>query len=143
MRRDDSTKLKAEPSRLLPWLCWVQGVYFLVLGVWPLVSIRTFQAVTGKKTDNWTGNENDHWLVNTVGVLVAAIGLVFLVAAWRRRVSLDAALLAIGSCIGLAAIDIIYVARGVILPVYLIDAAVEIVFVVLWLVCLREVRRAG
>ena len=143
MPRDNSTKSNAEPSRLLRWLCWIQGVYFFVLGAWPLVSIQTFQAVTGKKTDNWTGNENDHWLVNTVGVLVAAIGLVFVAAAWRRKVSLDAAVLAIGSGLGLAAIDVVYVVRGVILPVYLIDAAAEIAFVLLWLICLREVRRGN
>ena len=44
--------------RLAVWLCWVQGAYFLVTGVWPLVSIRSFQAVTGKKTDHLaTGSE--------------------------------------------------------------------------------------
>jgi hypothetical protein len=129
-------------SRLTIWLCWAQGVYFFVFGVWPLVSIESFQAITGKKTDNApTGLEADHWLVNCVGVLVAAIGFVFLFAAWRRRVPLDAAVLAIGSCLGLIAIDVIYVARGVILPIYLGDAAIEAVLIVGWLICLPDVRR--
>ena len=44
----------------------VQGVYFLLTGVWPLLSIRTFEAVTGPKVDRW--------LVKTVGLLVAVIG---------------------------------------------------------------------
>jgi hypothetical protein len=26
-------------------LCWAQGLYFLATGVWPLVSVDTFQAV--------------------------------------------------------------------------------------------------
>jgi hypothetical protein len=129
-------------SRLVVWLCWVQGLYFFVFGLWPLVSIETFQAVTGKKTDNApTGLEVDHWLVNCVGVLVAAIGLVFLFAALRKRASIDAAVLAVASCLGLTAIDVIYVARGVILPIYLGDAMFEAAFVVLWLVCLRDVQR--
>ena len=33
-------------------LCSVQGLYCLITGVWPLVSIDTFQAVTGPKTDH-------------------------------------------------------------------------------------------
>src|SRR5437764_10320112 len=64
-------------SRSLPiLLSWVQGVYYLLTGVWPLVSIRTFQIVTGVKTDNLpTGREADHWLVMAVGVLITAIAL--------------------------------------------------------------------
>jgi hypothetical protein len=144
MQGDKSTKPSDHTPRLAIWLCWIQGAYFFVLGVWPLISIDTFQAVTGKKTDHLvTGRESDHWLVNTVGVLVAAIGLVFLIAAWRRRVSLDAAVLAICSGSGLAAIDITYVARGTILPVYLGDAAIEIVFVAVWLVSLRPIYRGN
>src|SRR4051812_18508514 len=125
---------RGRQSRLVVWLCWAQGFYFFAFGVWPLVSIETFQAITGKKTDNApTGLEADHWLVNCVGVLVAAIGLVFLCAARRKRASIDTAVLALGSCLGLTAIDVIYVARGVILPVYLGDAAIEVVFLILWI----------
>jgi hypothetical protein len=114
-------------------------MYFFITGVWPLVSIETFQAVTGKKADNApTGLEADHWLVNCVGVLVLAISLVFLLNAWRKRVSVDAAVLAIGSGLGLAAIDVIYVARKVILPVYLADAAAQAVLIILWTVWLAR-----
>jgi hypothetical protein len=114
-------------------LCWVQGIYFLVTGVWPLVSIHTFQAVTGRKTDHLvTGSEADHWLVNTVGVLVTANSVVLLAAACRRRVTIDVATLGIASGIGLTAIDLIYVSRGTISAVYLTDAALEFMFVVAW-----------
>jgi hypothetical protein len=50
--------------------------------------------------------------------------------------------LALGACIGLAAIDVIYVARGVILPIYLGDAAIEVVLVILWIICLPDVKRS-
>lgn len=114
-------------------LCWIQGVYFFVLGVWPLISIETFQAVTGKKTDHLvTGRESDHWLVNTVGALVAANGLVFLLSAWRQRVPVEVAVLGITTAIALTAIDVIYVFREVILPVYLIDAVIEVLFIAGW-----------
>src|SRR5689334_15478986 len=114
-------------------LCWNQGVYFLITGIWPLVSIETFQAVTGKKTDHLvTGSENDHWLVNTVGVLVIAIGLTLLFAGWRRIFSAEVALLAIASAIGLICIDVVYHARGTISAVYLADAGLQLAFVVAW-----------
>jgi hypothetical protein len=52
-------------------LLWVQGAYYLATGIWPLVSVETFQWVTGPKTDHLpSGYEADHWLVMTVGVLV-------------------------------------------------------------------------
>jgi hypothetical protein len=141
MSRLEPAEPNSQSPRLAIWLAWIQGLYFFVLGVWPLVSIQTFQAVTGKKTDHLvTGRESDHWLVNTVGVVVAAIGLVLLLAAWRRRVSLDAATLAIACAVGLASIDVVYVIRGAILPVYLVDAAIETAFAVAWLGCLRQLR---
>jgi len=62
-------------------------VYFLLTGIWPLLSMRTFEAVTGPKVDRW--------LVKTVGVLVAVIGSkiyladavieALLVGLWGRR----------------------------------------------------------
>ena len=118
-------------------LLWTQGGYFLLTGVWPLVSIESFQRVTGRKTDHLvTGDENDHWLVMTVGVLVTAIAVTLLLAAWRRAYSLEVAALAIGSALGLTAIDVIYVARRAISPIYLADAALEVTLIVVWIVVL-------
>lgn len=96
------------------------------------MSIRTFERVSGPKTDNWTGKEADHWLVYTVGVLITVGALVLLLAAWRRNPSAEVALLAIGMAAGLTAIDVIYVARGVIWPIYLLDAAIEVVLIAAW-----------
>jgi hypothetical protein len=124
----------ARGATLFATLCAVQGFYYLVTGVWPLVSIETFQAVTGPKTDHLaTGREGDHWLVNTVGVLVTANALVLLLASWRNRPSPEVVLLAVGSALGLAVIDVIFVARDVLWSVYLADAAVELLLVVGWL----------
>jgi hypothetical protein len=83
-------------------ICGRQDVYFLVTGVWPLVCIESFQLVTGRKTHHRvTGHEADHWLDNTVGVLVIVIGLALLFAAWRGRFSFDSMILGAGSAIGL------------------------------------------
>jgi hypothetical protein len=114
-------------------MLWTQGAYYLATGVWPLVSIESFQMVTGPKTDHLvTGREADHWLVMTVGVLVTAIGLTLLVAAWRRRCPPEVAVLAVASAVGLTAIDAVYVARRVIAPIYLADAAAEAVLLTGW-----------
>jgi hypothetical protein len=95
-----------------------QGVYYVATGMWPLVNMRSFERVTGPKIDKW--------LVKTVGVLVTSIGGALLVAATRRRISPEARVLAAGSAVGLAAIDVYYVAKRRIAPVYLLDAVTEL-----------------
>jgi hypothetical protein len=128
--------------RLYRSIGWIQGLYFLLTGIWPLVSIKTFQLVTGRKTDHLiTGREADHWLVNTVGVLVIAIGITLLFSAWRGRFSAEVAILGIAAAIGLIGIDVIYVARGTISAVYLIDAVLQAAIVIAWLVCVWQSRR--
>jgi hypothetical protein len=130
-------------SRLAFWLLAVQGGYFAVLGVWPIVDIRSFQAVTGPKTDHLpTGDQDDHWLVVTVGALITAIGISLLVACYTRRLSPEAAVLGILSAIVLAAIDIVFVWREVIAPIYLADAVVEILFVCCWVAAISTNREA-
>jgi hypothetical protein len=102
-----------------------QGLYYVVTGVWPLVSMRTFEAVTGLKVDKW--------LVKTIGVLVSVVGAVLMLAGRRcRHVDPEPALLAAGSATGLAVIDTVYAARGRISKVYLLDAVVEVALVIAW-----------
>jgi hypothetical protein len=74
--------------------------------------------------------------VQTVGVLVGVIGLVFLSAAWRGRLALETVILALGSAAGLTAIDLIFVSLGVIPPIYLADAAAEVILITAWIVAL-------
>jgi hypothetical protein len=83
-------------------LALLQGGYFLLTGIWPLLSRRTFEAVTGAK--------QDFWLARTVGVLVASVGSVLVLTGKRDRVGPDARWLAASSAAGLAAIDILYAA---------------------------------
>ena len=111
-------------------LATMQGLFYLLTGLWPLIDIASFQRVTGPKTDLW--------LVKTVGVLVTVIGVVLLMAARRHRVSRELVLLAGGSALGLAAIDLIYSLSGRISPIYLADAAVEIGLALLWAVAWRR-----
>jgi hypothetical protein len=102
----------------------LQGTYFLITGIWPIVSIDTFQAVTGPKTDLW--------LVKTVGVVVAIVGIVLAIAGLRDAVTLEIVVLAAGSALGLAIIDIRYSLADAISRIYLLDACVELAIVLLW-----------
>lgn len=111
-------------GRALAGVAAVQGVYFLATGVWPLVHIESFLAVTGPKTDLW--------LVYTVGALVAVVGAALIAAARSGRVTPEVGVLAVGSALALAAIDVTFVARRVIDPIYLADAAAEVVLMLGW-----------
>jgi len=95
-----------------------QGGYYIGTGVAPFISRRAFEAVTGPKKE-W-------WLVETVGLLVTAVGAGVATAAARDRVTPEITIVAAGCAGGLAAIDIVYAARGRISPAYLADAAAQI-----------------
>jgi len=116
----------------------MQGAYFLATGIWPLVSVESFQMVTGPKTDHLGTEMGDHWLLITVGVLITVVAVPLLTAACRRVLHAEVILLAIGSALGLTEIEIIYVWRGAIPPIYLLDAALEVLLLFGW--CLVAAR---
>ncbi len=116
-------------------LALLQGLYFLLGGLWPLISMSSFLAVTGPKADLW--------LVKTVSLLLMTIGLTLIIAWGSKRESIEIVLLAAGSAASLAAIDIIYAVKGRISSVYLLDAAVELFFVILWAHILLRRRRGN
>lgn len=100
-----------------------QGSYYLLTGLWPLIHMASFEAVTGPKVDDW--------LVRMVGLLVAVIGGTLYLAAQRGNRTLEILGLAIGSALAFTSIDVWYALTGRISPIYLADAVVEIVIVVL------------
>jgi hypothetical protein len=114
---------RAEP--LASRLAVAQGVVDVVTGVWPIVHLRSFEAVTGPKREGW--------LVKTVGALITVIGGTLLTAGLRRRVSPELMLLAAGSAVSLAAVDLRYSPQRI-SPVYLLDAVLEGVIVTGWCV---------
>jgi hypothetical protein len=100
-----------------------QAAYYLGSGVWPIVSLRTFERVTGPKTDDW--------LVRTVGLLAATIGGVLALRAADGGEP-DSAL-GVSAALAFATTDVVHVGRGVISPIYLADAAVELALAGAWL----------
>jgi hypothetical protein len=104
-----------------------QGGFWVATGLWPLVHLRSFEAVTGRKRDKW--------LVKTVGLLVTCVGLELLRGARQGRPS---ALLGASAAATLGAVDVVYVGKKRISKMYLLDAAVELALVGAW--CLAGAR---
>ena len=102
-----------------------QGIYFFVTGIWPFLSMRTFLMVTGPKTDLW--------LVKTVGIILAVIGAVLIVAQMNGEINTSVMILAMGSALCLAIVEFIYVAKRVISPIYLGDAFLELILIGWWI----------
>lgn len=95
-------------------------------GLWPIVYMDGFLAFTGPKTDLW--------LVRTMGLMLMVSGMVLMMAAaHRRQRSMETAALGIGVAVVLAGADIFFALTGQIPGVYLLDAAVEVLFLVLWI----------
>jgi len=105
-------------------LATFQGLFYLLTGLWPLVSIESFQAVTGGKTDLW--------LVKTVGLLIAVIGAAVFRARNRPALFPEILILAAGSALALGTVDVLYSVRGVIPKIYLLDAPIEAALVAGW-----------
>lgn len=99
-----------------------QAIYFLFMGLWPLLHYRSFEAVTGKKIDTW--------LVKTIAWLFIVIG----VQLWTSDPQ-EMVLLGLGSAFAVGAADIYYsFIKQRISWVYTLDALPQIIFVILWLV---------
>ena len=123
-------------SLWLPRIAAAHFFFYVATGVWPLVHMPSFVAVTGAESKP----ERAWWLVQTVAVLICVIGSVIGFAAWRRRFTIETVLLAVGGAAGLAAVDLILVPKGIIAPIYLWDAAAEIGLIALWLWAWRRER---
>ncbi len=110
-----------------------QGAFYLATGLWPIVHLPSFEAVTGPKLEGW--------LVKTVGAMIAVAGSSMLAAGRARSVGAPTALLAAGSAAALAAgsaaalaaVDLWYAGvRRRIRPIYLADAVVELALFAGW-----------
>ena len=107
----------------------VQAGYYVPSGLWPIFGLRSFEWISGPKVDGW--------LVKTVGALVAVVGGVLGLAAHRRRLTPEMELLAVGTALSLAAVDVVTVSRRRIRRIYLLDAAANLGLVAAWLLSHR------
>lgn len=101
----------------------IQAIYYLLTGAWPVIDINTFMMVTGPKTDIW--------LVKMVGLLTVAIAISIFYAI--KRDARTAKVLGISAACSYTAIDIYYAVNDVIRDIYLADAALELLIIILLL----------
>lgn len=106
-------------------LARAQGLFNAVTGIWPILHMRSFEAVSGPKTDRW--------LVRSVGALLLSNGLVQLAAGSSPDALAQARRIGIGTAAALAAIDLVYAPAGRISKIYLLDAVVETGWMLAWL----------
>jgi hypothetical protein len=113
-------------------LALVHGAFNLVAGLWPLVHLRSFEAVFGPKTDKW--------LVRTVAGLLATAGATQLVTPSDAAALEQTRRIGLGTAAVLGSIDLVYAPRGRISRMYLLDALAEGALVAAWLAAGRSSR---
>jgi hypothetical protein len=61
----------------IPFIFAIQGLYYLLSGLWPLLHLDSFIAITGPKTDLW--------MVYLLDTLIEVILLLFWIMALYRK----------------------------------------------------------
>ena len=95
------------------------STYYLVTGIWPIIDIKSFMAVTGPKTDIW--------LVKMVGLLTISISIQMFAELKNRSSSLR---LPITAALSYLIIDSYYALNGTISKVYLADGLLQAGFLI-------------
>jgi len=99
----------------------VQGYYYMITGLWPVLHPASFELVTGARAD--------YWLVVLVGVTAFAVGIGLVWSERQRNVVPRTWLLAIVASAAFLVIDLWYVADVVIPRLYVLDAAAQFAFI--------------
>ena len=126
---------KSFPTRkqnFIRTIAFIQGFYFFITGLWPIADIHSFMQITGPKTDIW--------LVKMVGALTIAISLLFFAVAKKMRVTIESLILILGSSLAYLTIDVVYSLYRTIRYIYLADAALQLIFILVWINWLFKIR---
>jgi hypothetical protein len=117
--------IKYQDSRSAMKIAWAQGLFNVVGGAWPIVSLRRFEKVYGKK--------QDVFLQKTVGGLLLSIGLIQLNAKPSVETIVLIRRLGIATAVTLLMIDLVYIPRRQMRWTYWQDALCEIGWIAAWL----------
>lgn len=122
-----------DPAHVAACTALVQGMHYVAVGLWPLLSWTGFLAITGVRAEPW--------LAQQVAVLAVAVGLTLALAGFRRHLDGEMGVLAAGTAAGLACVDLVHVIAGDLGPIYLVDALAEALFTFSWFWFLQSNRR--
>lgn len=112
----------------------LQGLYYSFGGSWPLISLSSFEEVTG--------NKRDEWLVRTVaGILVVIAVVLFRAALWKKHVNSSLRMVAGGISLVMGLVAISSGMAGRISWLYVPDGLVHLTFALGWLALVSPVWR--
>ncbi len=117
--------MRRKQTRNLRDLARAQGLFNVIGGAWPIVSLRSFEFIYG--------NKRDIYLQKTVGGLLLSVGYVQLTADDSEESLAVARRLGIATALTLLAIDLTYIPKGEMRKTYVQDLASEIGWIVAWL----------
>lgn len=106
-------------------LARAQGLFNLAGGAWPIVSLRSFEWVYGKKTDIF--------LQKTVGGLLVSVGYAQLAAEPSTKGLAVARRIGISTALTLLTVDLFYIPKGEMRNTYVQDALMEVGWIIAWL----------
>jgi hypothetical protein len=98
-------------------------------GIWPLLSMRSFEAVMGPKVDRW--------LVYTVAGLLTTVGTTQALSRSEEQLRV-VRVLSMGTPLTLLAVDLANAPTGRISRLYLLDGAFQLAFLAAWAVTFRQ-----
>jgi len=113
--------LRPDPERIAR----AQMSYWSFGGLWPLVSMRSFERVTGDK--------RDEWLVRAVALLMLSVVATLETLREERRDDRAMRVLGATSAAALGGVAAIGALVGRISPVYILDAVVDLALAAAWL----------
>jgi hypothetical protein len=103
---------------------FVQGTYYLLIGLWPLVALDSLPTASAAA---------DHaWSLPAFGLVVAVVGLWLLTAGRKRNALAEISRLGILVALVVASVDVLLVIHGTAPLVYLADAVIQCAFVLWW-----------
>ena len=105
--------------KLCLFIITIQGIYYIITGLWPVLHYESFEMMTGPKTDDW--------LARTIGLLSAVIGLTLLTGLGKKDFT-TVGILAGGTALVFAMVDVFYALGGRISSLYLLDALFQVLF---------------
>ena len=80
---------------------FTQGVFYVVTGLWPIIHLRSFEAITGRK-------RKEGWIAKSMGGLIAAVGVALIAGSLEKRQSAALRVLGMGSAIALGVADLVF-----------------------------------
>jgi hypothetical protein len=79
-------------------------VFYVVTGLWPIIHLRSFEAITGCKREGW--------LAQSMGGLIAAVGVALIAGSLEKWPSEALKWLGMGSAIALGMADLVFAKKN-------------------------------